>query len=109
MSYYVTKKGDTWLKVCTALSIDEGDRKPYYAWISKYHGYGSVKHDDIEVPWMNFMIHFNYRFPRFPQISEYYLQLYLDREGASLEVFAAGLVVVWGRQVGCTHFVDRRT
>ena len=54
MSYYVTKKGDTWLKICTALNIGESDRRSYYEWISKYHGYGSVKHDDAEIPWMEF-------------------------------------------------------
>jgi len=55
MAYYVTKNGDTWSKICAALSIEQGHRKLYYAWISKYHGYGSVKHDDIEVPWMKFI------------------------------------------------------
>ena len=55
MAYYTTKNGDTWSKICAALNIEQGHRKLYYAWISKYHGYGSVKHDDIEVPWMKFV------------------------------------------------------
>ena len=50
MAYYVAKNGDTWptVHVCAALSIEQGHRKLYYAWISKYHGYGAVKHDDTE-------------------------------------------------------------
>jgi len=57
MAYYVAKNGDTWptVHVCAALSIEQGHRKLYYAWISKYHGYGSAKHDDIRVPWMKFV------------------------------------------------------
>ena len=48
----------------SGLDLVQGHRKLYYEWISKYHGYGAVKHDDDDVPWMKFLDPYSTARPR---------------------------------------------
>ena len=52
---YETKDGDTWSKICFNVGMKSNTAKnAYYMWLRKFHGYGSVKHSDEEIPWMKF-------------------------------------------------------
>ena len=64
MAYFTTKNQDTWSKICSGLDLVQGHRKLYYEWISKYRGYGAVKHDDDDVPWMKFLDPYSTARPR---------------------------------------------
>jgi hypothetical protein len=52
---YDTGDGDTWSKICAGVGVKtKSAKKAYYEWLSKFHGYGSIKNSDDSIPWMKF-------------------------------------------------------
>ena len=63
MNYYQTKDNDSWSKLCNSMKIDYNQRRIFYDWLSKVHGYGAIAPDesdrfefeqDNKPPWMKF-------------------------------------------------------
>jgi hypothetical protein len=40
LTWYTTSDNDTWTTLCNAMSINHGQRKAFYTWLSARHGYG---------------------------------------------------------------------
>ena len=59
----LTKDNDSWSKICNSMKINYNQRKLFYDWLSKVHGFGIISPDDSDrfefeqgekPPWMKF-------------------------------------------------------
>ena len=48
VNYYQTKDNDSWSKLCNSMKIDYNQRRIFYDWLSKVHGFGAVAPDESD-------------------------------------------------------------